>query len=288
MKLGNNLNRGRKMTMVKRTKALLLFVACICIFVTADVFGTTVGNIVISSSGSEIIGGLHFRDGDLVEYNPVTNTSSLLFSATLFLRDEDIDAVSMLANGNIVFSTEEEETLFGFTFRDGDLIEYNPVTNMVSLFFSEDLLSNGADIDAACVLDNGNIVLSSQSPTKLGGLRFNDGDLVEYNPTTDFARLLFSEGYFSEDEDIDAVSILENGNILLSTKTPGQLGGLRFRYNDLVEFDPSTGMASIYLSGGNFSFGDKSLDAVHVAVIPEPATIFLLGFGGFLLKRRKS
>ena len=272
------------MTIVKRIRALLLFIMCICIFVTADAFG----NIIISSSGSEIIGGLHFRDGDLVEYDEVTNTASLLFSETLFLNDEDIDAVTMLANGNIVFSTEEEETLAGLRFNDGDLIEYNPTTNMVSLFFSEGLFSYDTDIDAAHVLDNGNIVLSTQSDAKLGGLRFNDGDLVEYNPTTNFTRLLFSEGYFSEDEDIDAVSVLSNGNIVLSTKGVAQIGGLRFRHNDFIEFDPLTGGATTYLSGGNFSFGDKSLDAAHVVAVPEPATIFLLSFGAFLLKRRKS
>ena len=194
----------------------------------------------------------------------------------------------MLANGNIVFSTEEEETLSGLHFNDGDLVEYNPVTNTASLLFSETLFSSDTDIDAASVLANGNIVLSTQSTAQLGGLRFNDGDLVEYNPTTNFTRLLFSEGYFSEDEDIDAVSVLSNGNIVLSTKGVAQIGGLRFRHNDFIEFDPLTGGATTYLSGGNFSFGDKSLDAAHVVAVPEPATIFLLSFGAFLLKRRKS
>ena len=273
------------MTIVKRIRALLLFIMCICIFVTADAFG----NIIISSSGSEIIGGLHFRDGDLVEYDEVTNTASLLFSETLFLNDEDIDAVTMLANGNIVFSTEEEETLAGLRFNDGDLIEYNPTTNMVSLFFSEGLFSYDTDIDAAHVLDNGNIVLSTQSDAKLGGLRFNDGDLVEYNPTTNFTRLLFSEGYFSEDEDIDAVSILPSGNILLSTKGVAQIGDLGFRYNDFVEFNPLTGETTTFLSGGNFSFGDKSLDAAAY-VVPEPTTLLLFGLGSlvFLRKRQRS
>ena len=124
------------------------------------------------------------------------------------------------------------------------------------------------DIDAVCVLANGNIVLSTQDQAKIGGLRFNDGDLIEYNPVTDMSKLLFSEGFFSEDEDIDAVSILESGNILLSTKGNASLGGLRFRQNDLVEYDPSNQRATIYMSGGLFSFGDKSLDAVYV-VVPE-------------------
>ena len=205
------------MTILKRTRAsnLLLFAACVCIFVTTDAFGISAGNIIISSSGSEILGGLHFKDGDMVEYNPVTNTASLLFSETLFSNDEDIDALSVLANGNIVFSTEEEETLSGLHFNDGDLVEYNPVTNTASLLFSETLFSSDTDIDAASVLANGNIVLSTQSTAQLGGLRFNDGDLIEYNPATDFARLLFSEGYFSEDEDIDAVSIGSNNIIMV-------------------------------------------------------------------------
>jgi hypothetical protein len=118
--------------------------------------------------------------------------------------------------------------------------------------------------------------------------------MVEYDPIAKTARLFFSEGLFSHNEDIDAVDVLPDGSIILSTKEPARLGGLRFGKNDLVRYfpydsltdNPMAGMATLYFSGGYFSSGRTNIDAVAVSVVPEPATLFLLGLGGLALRRR--
>ncbi len=78
---------------------------------------------------------------------------------------------------------------------------------MATLLFDGSLFSGNANVDAAHILSSGNIVLSTTGGATLGGLSFTDGDLLEYNPTTDVSTLYFSEGLFSNNADIGAVSI---------------------------------------------------------------------------------
>ena len=56
---------------------------------------------------------------------------------------------------------------------------------------------------------NGNIVISTKWNARLGGLRFQKNDLIEYNPVTDMATPYFSGGYFHRGwTNIDATYIV--------------------------------------------------------------------------------
>ncbi len=168
------------------------------------------GHVLLSTDGDVTLGGLTFGDDDIVEYDPVTGTASLFFDGgSLFGNDfENIDAVHVLPNGNLVISTTNSTALGGLGFEDGDLAEYNPVTDTATLFFDEDLFSGNEDIDAVHVLPNGNIVLSTADGATLGGLTFKDGDLAEYNPSTGIASLFFDEDLFSGAANINATYII--------------------------------------------------------------------------------
>jgi len=242
--------------------------------------------IILSTDATETLGGLTFYDGDIAEYDPATDTATLYFDENLFGGDEDIDAAHILESGNIVLSTGGAATLGGPTFADGDLIEYNPTTDTATLFFGEGLFGSDEDIDAVHVLTNGNIILSTIDGATLGGLSFGDGDLIEYNPTTDTATLFLDETLFSADEDIDAVHILESGNIVLSTEGAATLGGLIFGDGDLIEYNPTTYSATLYFAEALFS-SNANIDAVCVTTVPEPATIGMLGLGCLVLIRQQ-
>jgi len=167
------------------------------------------------------------------------------------------------AASSIILSTTSTETLGGLTFTDGSLAEYDPVTDTASLFFNETLFAGGEDVNAAHVLANGNIILSTTGSATLGGLSFTDGSLVEYNPVTDTATLFFDENLFSANEDIDAVYVMSNGHIILSTTGSATLGGLSFSDGSLVEYDPVANTASLYFNESNFS-GGADINGVHV------------------------
>jgi len=184
-----------------KKSVLVLAVALILTAVTA---GPVKGNIILSVDNTETLGGLSFGKGDLVEYNPITDTATLYLDGSLFSGPSDIDAVHVLGNGNIVLSTVANATLGGLSFGKGDLIEYNPTTDTATLFFDGSLFSStNEDVDAAHILGSGNIVLSTIGGATLGGLSFGAGDLVEYNPTTDTSTLYFDENLFSSSANID-------------------------------------------------------------------------------------
>jgi hypothetical protein len=164
------------------------------------------GNIVLSTVIGETLGGLTFGKGDLIEYNPTTNTSTLFFDENLFSSAQpNIDAAYVRGNGNIILSTTGNATLGGLGFGKDDLIEYNPTTDVATLFFDGSLFSGNEDIDAVHLLTGGNIVLSTSGDAILGGLSFGSGDLAEYNPTTSTATLYFDENNFASSANIDAV-----------------------------------------------------------------------------------
>ena len=186
----------------------------------------------------------------------------------------------------IILSTNATETLGGLTFNNDDLAEYNPTTNTSTSYFDGDLFTGATDIDAVHILGNGNIILSTYESATLGGLTFDAGDLVEYNPTTDTATLYFEGSSFTGSENIDAVHVLDSGNIVLSTADVAILGGLSFTSGDLVEYNPTTDVATLYFDENNFT-GSPNIDAVYVTTVPEPATIPLLGLGCLVLIGRK-
>ena len=167
------------------------------------------GNIILSvDKDGTTLGGLTFGNGDLIEYNPTTDVGTLYFDESLFVGgNEDIDAVHILDNGNTILSTIDGATLGGLTFGSGDLAEYNPTTDVATLFFDGSLFDGAENIDAAHILDNGNIILSTEGAATLDGLTFANGDLAEYNPTTDVATLYFSETLFSSNANVDAVYV---------------------------------------------------------------------------------
>jgi hypothetical protein len=277
--------RKAKIAWVRANVTLVIFTAAVLSIVLASPVSAT--TIFLSTDATEALGGLTFTDGDLAEYNPSTDIATLFFNEVSFGSDEEIDAVHVLSNGNIILSTAGEATLGGLTFGNGDLIEYNPTTDVGTLYFDESLFVGGdEDIDAVHILDNGNIILSTGAASTLGGLSYSEGDLIEYNPTTDVATLFFDGGLFDGSENIDAVHILDNGNIILSTAASATLDGLTFTDGDLVEYNPTTDVATLYFSEGLFS-NNADVDAVYATTLPEPATIALLGLGSLVLIGRK-
>jgi hypothetical protein len=242
--------------------------------------------IYLSTTTDATLGGLTFRNGDIARYDTSTGTATLFFSEDAFTFNEDVDAFDLLANGHLLLSTKSVASIGGLSFQDGDLVEYDPGTNTAVLYFSESLFSTDAEVDAATVLPNGHIVLSTQATQTLGGLTFRDGDLAEYDPVSGFATLFFNENLFAAGEDVDAVHVLADGSIVLSTTNSASLAGVAFTAGDLVQYYPTSNTASIYFSGLNF-VAIENIDAMTV-VVPEPGTglLVLLGLAGLAARRR--
>ncbi len=225
------------------------------------------GNLLLSTDATETLGGITTTPDDLAEYDAAADTASIWFEgAAHFARSENIDAVDVLANGLVVLSTTGSADLGGISFRDGDLVAWDPDTDTATLLLSERAVFAGnEDIDAVHVLTNGHILLSTTGSARIGSLNFRDGDIVEYDPATGNATLFLSEDIFAANEDIDGFHLLDNGRVLLSTTGSARIGSLSFRDGDIVEYDPATGNATLFFSEDRFG---NSADVNAIDILP--------------------
>jgi len=227
--------------------------------------------IILSTHDAAELGGLAFTAADLVEYDPATDTATLYFDGANLFTDpsENVQSAHVLGNGHIILSTRDNATLGGLSFTQADLVDYDPGSGIATLFFDGASLFSDplTRIASAQVLANGHIILSTWSDATLGGLAFTLAQLVKYNPVTDAATLYFDgTTLFGDPSDkIDAVHVLGNGHIVLSTWNANTLGGLSFGEGDLVEYDPVTDTATLYFDGAA-SFTDplEKLVAAHI------------------------
>ncbi len=92
------------------------------------------------------------------------------------------------------------------------------------------------------------LLLSTTKTVSIGGIEFKDDDLVKYDADSKVATLFFDgSAFFNHNEDIDAVSVIGEDSIVLSTKSSAKIGSLKFKDEDLVRIDltsPTTGPAS--------------------------------------------
>ena len=236
---------------------------------------------IFSTSGNGKVPGLgSFADEDLILWDCSSFSKSFDGSTDgLGARAEDVDALFVRANGNIVFSTTGGGNVSGVGgFADEDLIEWDG-NSFTKLFDGSDngLGQSGEDIDAVHIHASGNIVLSTTSSATLtqspgGTLDVADGDLVEYNPSAVAvdglepvsARVYFAESSFAANEDIDALTVLANESLILSTKSAAALPGSgTFADEDLAKWDGTAGAKIFDGSKHGLSSSSEDTDALH-------------------------
>ena len=122
------------------------------------------------------------------------------------------------------------------------------------------------DVDALHRLANGNLLFSTHtflfSFPDVGTV--NPGDVIEYDVGTGTYSVYFSNTNFAVSRNVNAFTVLPNGNALLSTSISASLPGLgTFADGDIVDWDGTTASlflaeSSIFTSGAN-----NSIDGLH-------------------------
>ena len=254
--------------------------------------------IELSVDSAAALGGLSgITNGDIVQYDTVSDTAIQVFDEALFGGPESVDAYERLPNGHMVFSTAQAATLGGTSFVSGDLVEYDPVGDLATLIFAESLFTSAGtnDNDGVAVLSNGHLLISTNADATLGGLSFRDGDVVDYDPNANVSLLFFNEDLFGANKNLDAIDIDESGRLLLSVSdvSGATLAGLTFTNGDLILYDPVANTATPFFSETLFVGGNEDVDAVAFATpVPEPGTAAMLGLGlaglAFASRRRRA
>ncbi len=254
------------------------------------------GDIMLSTYlGTKLGGEVFIGGGDVVGYDMDTRTAEVLLDHGAFEGDwwmpRNVDAFHMMADGDFVLSTTFDQVLGGLSFKASDLVRYNPATGTASLLFDGRLLGRHANVDAVYVRDSGEILLSTSSSASLAGLSFRSGDVIAYDPVAGTASRVFDQDWFCRNENIDALHVLDDGDLVISTFTGGRLFGLDYSCGDLVRVDLAARTAEIFIDDDIYeSCLFVNTDAFSMTpAIPEPATLTLLILGGAagLVRRRR-
>jgi hypothetical protein len=131
-----------------------------------------------------LAGGVIAHPGDVVRWDGVDYTLEFDASAESVPDGVRTDAVTMSAGGNLVLSFDTTVALDGSTYFDEDLVELDGVS--FSSFFDGSAagLDSALDIDGAHVFgSSGNLGLSFDTSGSIGGVDFDDEDVLEYDPT---------------------------------------------------------------------------------------------------------
>ncbi len=171
-------------------------------------------------------------------------------SATPTATATPIDAPAAQTSLIYYFSAESSGTVGGIQFRDEDIVSLDPATGRWWLLFDgSDVGLADADIDALDIRPDGAFLLSFVDNTNVPGVgRVDDSDIVRFVPTrlgttTAGSFELYFDGSdvgLSQDsEDIDALSVLQDGRLLLSTTGNYTVGRLTGDDEDLLLFTPT-------------------------------------------------
>lgn len=201
--------------------------------------------------------------------------------------------------GETIFATVRDNvTLNGLSFNDEDVVAYNPRTGNWSQYFDgSDVGLGNEDIDAVHINDDGSILFSLNSDTFLSGIgSVDDSDILRFVPTTTGTDTAGNfEFYFDGSdvglnvnaEDIDAIALTSDGQIVVSTNGSYDLSGFSGNDEDLIAFSPTSlgsftsGSWSLYLDGSDIGLDDTSDEDLKGVSIKDDGELVLSTLGSF-------
>lgn len=274
-----------------------------CGSATTNAATLTVNNgqapIVLSSNKNGKVGGLSYRDEDLIQYDPANAQWSLLFDGSAVgLGKVDVDGFAVLpGSGRLLFSVDQDFALAAahtvnqqsLAVDDADILEFIPTQlgattrGKFQLYFdgsAHGLDSSGEDIDALDFDTDGNLLISVTGAFKAGGVTGNDEDLFAFLSNGTW-QLYFDGGNVGltrSDEDVIGVWIDHaKQQIYLSTLDNYSVPGLSGNEDDIfICTYHALGVATActfthFFDGKRVGFTKDAIDALSIGVLPPPS-----------------
>ena len=205
----------------------------------ADLSGYTIatnGDILFSIDiAASLPGGIDVTPRDVVRWNGSSYSIELAGADHGLPAGAQIDAIG-LVQGDLLLSLDVTATLGSVTADDEDLVRLESTQPDVwSLYFdgSAKGVPAGADLDGADVIDaNAHLALSFDISGSVGGVDFDDDDILEFTPGADTWTKRY-DGSAAHPElaaaDVDAVFAPEPGAVALAAAVHAALAVLSRR-----------------------------------------------------------
>ena len=241
------------------------------------------------------------EDGAVGGLSAVANEDVLTYDGTDFAVLFDGSDVGVEAlNINAMAVIDDNTILMSFTapaeiadigrIDDSDIVMFtatslgeNTTAGSFSLYFDGsqfDLAGGDEDVDAFELLDDGRLVISTRGPFSVGDVTGGDEDLIAFTPTSPGATI--TDGFWSmyfdgsdvglADDDVTAVAVGSEGEILLSTAGHFGVPGVEGLDEDVFSFAPSSlgsdtaGVfgPTLFLDGTNFGLTLNDVYAIDL------------------------
>ncbi len=188
-------------------------------------------------------------------------------------------------------------TLGGLSVANEDVVAFDGTT--FSLHFDgSDVGVSSFTLDAFAVVSPTEVLLSFTSSGSVPGVpgTVDDSDVLRFTatslgPTTAGTFSLYLDasdvGLSTSDEDVDAIELLANGHLLVSTTGSFTVTGASGADEDLIEFTPTSlgdvtaGTWSMYFDGSDVGLSTSSSEDVDAAAVDASGRLHLSTVGGF-------
>jgi hypothetical protein len=186
-------------------------------------------------------------------------------------------------------------TVGGVSFADEDIVSFDGVT--WSLFFDgSDVGLSSPDLDAFSIVDADTILMSFNNAVTIGTLAVAPQDVVQFDATSlgsvtagTFSMYLDGSdvGLDTNSENVDAISLLPDGRVLISTTSSLSVPGVSGLDEDILAFTPTTlgdvtsGTWSMYFDGSDVGLAESSNEDVDALDVDPNGAIYLSTLGDF-------
>ena len=257
--------------------------------------------LMLSFNLNGTVGGVSFRDEDVLAYDAAAGTWGILFDGSnVGLGNADVDAFAVLDNGHLLLSVSVLAYLPQLGLVDGtDIIEFIPTSlgpNNTSgsfrLFFDGSdvgLITLIHDVDSIDFDATGNLLISVRGPFFAQGVRGNDEDLFRlrngvFGPNTGGAWELAFDGSdvglstFSEDTrdtwtdtDTGELYLTNNGSFRTTTGFTGKPADVFICTPISLGANTACNFSS-YFVGNSQGLSGKAIDGLHIGPLPAFVT----------------
>ena len=227
----------------------------------------------------------------------VTNTSTITPGPSPTSTPTNTPTPTPMASSNPLYASfTSNGSVAGVSFNDEDIMKFDG--SAWSLFFDgSDVGVGGTDLFAFSIVDSDTLLMSFGAALTLNGLNVTPQDVVRFDATSlgsvtagTFSMYLngIDVGLDTSSENIDAVSLLPDGRVLISTtgnpSVPGVSGSAD---EDILAFtattlgDVTSGTWAMYFDGSDVGLADSSNEDVDALDVDPNGAIYLSTTGDF-------
>jgi hypothetical protein len=253
--------------------------------------GPTTYNVAVSgmSSGGMVTATV----GAGVATDAAGNTNAASSSS-----DNTVTYDNTVPTVTLYFSLGSSATLNRVSVANEDIVAFNG-TNFSQYFDGSDVGIGSFTLDAFSIINATEILMSFTNSGSIPGISgtVDDSDIVKFTATTlgtstagTFALYFDGSdvGLSSDSEDVDAVEVLDNGNLLISTTGSVSVTGVSSGADeDILQFTPTslgsntTGTWTLYFDGSDVGLADSGDEDVDAVALDASGKIYLSTTGNF-------